>query len=113
MNVISFSAKMIGKWPTEPIISDFPIFGLCPQFNKSNILRRPKEYATQKVARPNGKGKRKGKGKKRNSELLIAKKQTNFGLCACTKFKYCNCYLIFKKSIFLVRKGSFSQKNHS
>ena len=77
MNVISFSAKMIGKWPTEPIISDFPIFGLCPQFNKSNILRRPKEYATQKVARPNGKGKRKGKGKKRNSELLIAKKQTN------------------------------------
>ena len=61
------------------------------------------------VKRP---GKRKGKGQGENSKREIAKKQPpNFGLCAYGKLKYyIFLYLIFEKSILLVKTMIFLAK---
>ena len=62
-----------------------------------------KEHATQKVARVKGPRKKERKGATNKMRTGNNKKKSpNFGLCACTKLKYCSIlYVVLENLSFL------------
>ena len=75
---------MMVKRSSIPIIDQGPISRPCPKLTP-NFLRKPERICNAKgnESKRAGKKERSKRGKK-NSERVVKKRSTNFGLCTCT-----------------------------